>query len=219
MGVIMEVGVVQRPRQRIATASTLTLAAVCWVVSAHEMSGMDTGPASQLGSFGFFALVWVAMMAAMMLPSTAPAVWKRSATAGVPSFLAAYLAVWIVVGMAVYVIYRSHTTAVAGALVVAAGAYELTPLKRRCRERCRQVAVSGSSLDGCVSAPAMVGAQKVLVPRPSVDVPAGLAIVGAGDHHRGRSLIDPWPHAIDVRAVWQSRGRQVGADTKGSRIG
>ena len=39
-----------------------------------QMNGMDMGTATQLGSFGFFIAVWVAMMAAMMLPGAAPAV-------------------------------------------------------------------------------------------------------------------------------------------------
>ena len=51
-----------------ALAATLGLAAVCWVVSVWQMTGMDTGVATRLGSLGFFAAVWVAMMAAMMLP-------------------------------------------------------------------------------------------------------------------------------------------------------
>ena len=38
------------------------------------MRGMDNGPWTGLGSFGWFLGVWVVMMAAMMFPSVAPTV-------------------------------------------------------------------------------------------------------------------------------------------------
>ena len=50
------------------------LAGVGWWWTAHQMRGMDTGPWSALGGFGWFLGVWVVMMAAMMLPSVAPTV-------------------------------------------------------------------------------------------------------------------------------------------------
>jgi hypothetical protein len=45
--------------------------------------------------------------------------------------------VWTLVGIRVYAVYGSHGTTAAGALTIAAGLYELTPLKRTCRRRCR----------------------------------------------------------------------------------
>jgi predicted metal-binding membrane protein len=53
--------------------ATLGLAAACWVVAVRQMSGMDMGVATRLGSLGFFVTVWVVMMAAMMLPGAAQA--------------------------------------------------------------------------------------------------------------------------------------------------
>src|SRR5882757_7325912 len=53
---------------------TLGLAAASWVVAVRQMSGMDMGVATRLGSFAFFAGLWVTMMAAMMLPGAVPAV-------------------------------------------------------------------------------------------------------------------------------------------------
>jgi predicted metal-binding membrane protein len=122
--------------------------------------------------------------------------------ARVVPFLAAYLAVWSAVGVVVYAVYRPHGALTAGAVVVAAGLYELTPLKRRCRERCRQdrsgLALGfhcvGASLGlmavfvalGVMSAAWMavvavlVAAQKLLPPSPSIDVPLALAIVALG---------------------------------------
>ena len=38
------------------------------------MRGMDNGPWTGLGTFGWFLGVWVVMMAAMMFPSVAPTV-------------------------------------------------------------------------------------------------------------------------------------------------
>jgi predicted metal-binding membrane protein len=65
-----------------ALTGTLGLAAACWVIAVWQMNGMDMGTATQLGSFGFFIAVWVAMMAAMMLPGAAPAVLRRARAGG-----------------------------------------------------------------------------------------------------------------------------------------
>ena len=130
-----------------ALTATLGLAAACWVVAVRQMSGMDMGVATQLGSFAFFVAVWAAMMAAMMLPGAAPAVLRRARASGrvraVPLFVGSYLAVWTLVGVAVYAVYRPHGTLAAGAVVIAAGVYELTPLKRHFRRRCRESVGSG----------------------------------------------------------------------------
>src|SRR5438270_427074 len=63
---------------RVALTATLGLAAACWVIALRQMSGMDMGISTDLGSFGFFLAAWVPMMAAMMLPSAAPAVARRA---------------------------------------------------------------------------------------------------------------------------------------------
>jgi predicted metal-binding membrane protein len=131
------------------TAATLTLgvAAASWVAAVRLMDGMDMGVATELGSFAFFAAAWVPMMAAMMLPGAVPAVvrWARAngGLLAVPLFSGSYLAVWMLVGLAVYAFYRPHGFAVAGALTIAAGVYELTPLKRGWRRRCREDVRSG----------------------------------------------------------------------------
>ena len=57
-----------------ALTATLGLGAASWVVAVRQMNGMDLGVATRLGSFAFFAALWVSMMAAMMLPGAAPAV-------------------------------------------------------------------------------------------------------------------------------------------------
>jgi predicted metal-binding membrane protein len=193
--------------QAAALTATLMLAAASWVVALHRMSGMDMGVATELGSFPFFVTVWLSMMAAMMLPGAAPAVLRRARTTkpalAVPRFVGSYLAVWALVGLAVYALYRPHGSAVAGALTIVAGLYELTPLKRDCRRRCRETVRSGlqfgiycvgSSIGlmamlvavGVMSVTwmAIVGvvilAQKLAPPVAAVDVPLALAIAGLG---------------------------------------
>jgi predicted metal-binding membrane protein len=190
-----------------AFIATLALAAVCWVVAVRQMSGMDMGVATPLGSLAFFVTSWVVMMAAMMLPGAAPAVVRHAHASGhmraVPLFVGSYLAVWALVGVAVYAFYRPHGSFVAGAVVIAAGLYEFTPLKAHFRRRCRESVRSGfefglycvgSSIGlmlmlvalsimsvtwMCVIAVVSV-AQKLLPAKAAIDVPLALAIVGLG---------------------------------------
>jgi predicted metal-binding membrane protein len=126
----------------VSLTATLGLAAASWVVAVRQMNGMDMGVATGLGSFASFVALWVAMMAAMMLPGAAPAASRRAHAGGrvraVPVFVGSYLAVWTLVGVAVYALYRPHGSLAAGAVVIAAGVYEFTPLKRHFRRRCRE---------------------------------------------------------------------------------
>src|SRR6266508_1739052 len=46
-------------------------------------------------------------------------------------------------GVAVYAVYRPHGSVAAGAVAIAACVYELTPLKRHFRRRCRDSVRSG----------------------------------------------------------------------------
>src|SRR5712692_3428890 len=92
-----------------ALTATLGLAAASWVVAVRQINGMDMGAATRLGSFAFFVALWVAMMAAMMLPGAAPAVLRSAHDRGVravPLFVGSYLAVWTLVGVAVFHIAR-----------------------------------------------------------------------------------------------------------------
>jgi Predicted metal-binding integral membrane protein (DUF2182) len=128
-----------------ATATALTmlgLAAASWLVAVRQMNGMDMGVATDLGSFQLFVAVWASMMAAMMLPGAAPAASRHAHASGrmraAPLFVASYLAVWLFVGVAVYAAYQPHGTTAAGVMTIAAGVYELTPLKQHFRRRCRE---------------------------------------------------------------------------------
>ncbi len=190
----------------VALAATLGLAAASWVVAVRQMNGMDMGVATRLGPFAFFLALWISMMAAMMLPGAAPAV-SRGAQAGgvraVPLFVGSYLAVWTLVGIAVYALYRPHGFFAAGAVVIAAGVYELTPLKQHFRRRCRETVRSGFEYGLCCVGSSiglmlmlvvlsvmsvtwmsviavLVLAQKLLPAKAAIDVPLALAVVGFG---------------------------------------
>jgi len=191
----------------IALTATLGLAAASWVVAIPHMIGMDMGVATELGSFAFFVALWVVMMAAMMLPGAAPAVVRCAHAGGrlrdVPLFVGSYLAVWTLVGVAVYALYLPHESFTAGVVVVAAGVYEFTPLKQHFRRRCRESVRSGFEfglccVGSCIGLMLMVVAlsimsitwmsvitvvifaQKLLPPKAAIDVPLALAIVGLG---------------------------------------
>ena len=194
----------------VALTATLGLAAASWVVAVRQMNGQmnrtEMGVATPFGSFAFFVFLWVAMMAAMMLPGAAPAVLRSAHARGVravPLFVGSYLGVWTLVGVAVYALYRPHGSFAAGALVIAAGVYELTPLKQHFRRRCRESAGSGFEFGLCCVGSsiglmlmlvalsvmsvtwmfviaALVLAQKLLPAKAAIDVPLALAIVGLG---------------------------------------
>ena len=191
----------------IVLVTMLGLAAAGWGLAAWLMRGMDMGVASRPGAFGMFVLVWVTMMAAMMLPGAAPAAAGRarmagSARAALP-FVGAYLVVWAIAGGGAYALDRPHGTLAAGVVVIAAGAYDLTPVKRSFRLRCREDAGSGLGFALCcvgssvglmailvaldvMSLPWMAVVavltlgQKLLPAKAAIDVPVALAIAGLG---------------------------------------
>jgi len=151
--------------------------------------------------------VWIAMMAAMMLPGATPAILRYAQANGriraVPLFVGSYLAVWTLVGVAVYALYRPHESFAAGAVAIAAGVYEFTPLKQHFRRRCREsvrsgfefglycvgssiglmlilVALSVMSVTWMAVVTVLVLAQKLLPAKAAIDVLLALAIVGLG---------------------------------------
>src|SRR2546429_2554348 len=154
-------------------------AAVAWAVTIARMRGMDAGPGTDLGGLGWYLGIWVTMMAAMMLPSVAPMVLlfhrvsieraKRSEPfVRTWVFALAYLGVWASYGLGAYALYRlvNHFDLgflawdhggryVAGGAIVAAGLYELTPLKTVCLRHCRTPLhfVMGSWRNGAAGPP------------------------------------------------------------------
>ena len=137
--------------KRIGPAILLVaVAAVCWAITARRMQGMDMGPGTDLGSLGWFAVVWATMMAAMMLPSLVPMAltYTRATRAGL--FAAGYLLTWLGAGVVAYGVIRGVRSLdlswlawdkggpyVAGGVILAAALYELTPVKSTCLRHCR----------------------------------------------------------------------------------
>ena len=141
-------------------------AVAAWAVTVDRMRGMDAGPGTDLGGLGWYLGIWVTMTAAMMLPSAAPAARHVALLARrVPTllFTGGYLAVWTGYGLLAYGVFRLVTSFdigwlawnrggpyAAGVMIVAAGLYELTPLKRLSLRRCRSarhpVSALGSGL-------------------------------------------------------------------------
>jgi predicted metal-binding membrane protein len=151
-----------RQRNPILVAATLLGAALLtWIVTVQRMRGMDGGPGTDLGGLSWFIGVWVTMMAAMMLPSAAPMTLafqrlssqrERHGHSFVPTwvFVAGYLAVWAIYGLAAYGLFRLVSQAdfgflawdragpyVAGGAIALAGVYELTSVKSACLRHCR----------------------------------------------------------------------------------
>ncbi len=141
----------------------LAAAAIAWMVTVDRMQGMDAGPGTDLGSFGWFAGIWAVMMAAMMLPSLVPmagayAAQARGGAADVTPqsvlrttlFTVGYLLTWALVGLVVWLVFEAVRSLdisflawddggryVAGAVIAGAAIYEFTPLKRTCLRHCR----------------------------------------------------------------------------------
>jgi predicted metal-binding membrane protein len=144
-------------RARLGLVALLfALAGVGWWWTAARMRGMDDGPWTGLGTAGWFAAVWVAMTAAMMFPSVAPtvALYARMTRARSPLspllFAAGYLGTWAGAGLAAFgaaaaggrlagdaLAWDRAGRWAAGATLVAAALYELTPLKDVCLGKCR----------------------------------------------------------------------------------
>jgi predicted metal-binding membrane protein len=132
--------------RRLGVGSALLgLALAAWVVVVAQTRGMDGGPTTDLGGLGWYVGLWVTMTAAMMLPSAAPVVLlvDRIAPRATPAFVVGYIAAWTAAGLAAFGLVSIAVAAGAGdwrltgQLVVAAGLYQLTPLKHACLRHCR----------------------------------------------------------------------------------
>jgi predicted metal-binding membrane protein len=100
-------------------------------------------------------LMWALMMVAMMLPSALPMILLHAKLAqrtdATAVFALTYVAVWTAASLIAAAAQQGLVAArlldgdrllfgnrmIGGALLIAAGLYQLTPLKRRCLERCR----------------------------------------------------------------------------------
>jgi predicted metal-binding membrane protein len=137
----------------------VAVAGACWAVTVERMRGMDMGPGTDLRGLGWFAVVWLTMMAAMMLPSLSPmaVAYSRTAGGGRPRsvartmvFAAGYLLPWIAFGVLAYALVEAVRSLdlgfvawdragqyLAGGVILSAALYELTAAKGRCLLHCR----------------------------------------------------------------------------------
>jgi predicted metal-binding membrane protein len=152
-----------RRERYLILGTLLILAAIAWGVLIWQTHGMNNqGMGLTMGmSAALFIALWAVMMVAMMLPSAAPMILMFSAVyAGkrqkeqpfVPTwiFVSAYLLVWILCGALAYPLalgadklasqsmwIMENAARFGGIILVAAGLYQLSPLKRICLSKCR----------------------------------------------------------------------------------
>jgi predicted metal-binding membrane protein len=124
-------------------------------MSDGSMDGAMARPDLTMGTATIFFTMWVAMMVAMMFPAAAPIVlmyarMRKSDPVSVVVFTGAYIALWVAFGALAFGLGRfvedraasslwfgNNWARLAGGLLVAAGIYQLTPLKDICLRHCR----------------------------------------------------------------------------------
>jgi predicted metal-binding membrane protein len=144
------------PREIAAPAmialAFLLVAALAWGLTVARMSSMGDMTMG-LGPFGPFVVTWTVMMAAMMIPSATPLVFefaryaegRRGWRAATALLGATYLGVWLVFGVACYALYNilampwPNQGLIGGGVLVLAGLYALTPIKRASEAWCREL--------------------------------------------------------------------------------
>jgi len=141
----------------IASLLLLTILAWLYLLSGAGMNSMGAmNRMAHSPGWPLVAAMWAAMMVAMMLPSAAPVIllyakaYRHSPSLGtVPptaAFLAGYLACWVTIALiaAMLQLRLGHmevtSSGAAAALLIAAGLYQLSPLKDACLSRCRSPA-------------------------------------------------------------------------------
>ena len=147
-----------RHERLVVSAGLALLALLCWW---YLLAGSANGggmAAMRAPPFSALVLMWWLMMVAMMLPSAAPAILLyarvrqiRSRDPGIADtwvFLAGYVGVWLFFSVAAALAQRLVTDSsmtvenrlAQGTVVLAAGFYQLSPLKNACLGECRSPA-------------------------------------------------------------------------------
>jgi predicted metal-binding membrane protein len=149
-------------RERALLVGALAaVALISWAYLAHHAAMPMAGPmAHGAADFGFLALMWVVMMAAMMLPSVVPAVLVHAAasrrvapgtaTARNAAFVFGYATAWSAFALGAAALQlalgrlallspdmSAASPFLGAALLAAAGAWQLTPIKDACLRQCR----------------------------------------------------------------------------------
>ena len=131
----------------------LSVAALAWAGVIAYARHMGNGVGTMGMSLLEFMAMWSLMMTAMMLPAVAPvaSLYLRTIVSDRPRrlalFVGGYLIVWAAIGIPAFIALRfvddrvADSTAtmrtIAVVILVAAGVYQLTPLKAVCLRHCR----------------------------------------------------------------------------------
>ena len=149
--------------QKTLLISLVSVSAVTWLVSKDQPDMMTAMMTYNPTAISLFVLSWTAGMAAMMFPAISPMVLlynkliktNNGETVSVTSysfrmvlFVGCYLAVWALTGPALLLMWsvpmnaflmeigRNDLQIVYGIILMAAGAYQFSPLKSKCLGYC-----------------------------------------------------------------------------------
>lgn len=151
------------PRERnLILGSLLVLAAAAWALLIWRAGVMDEDMSLTMGMAApLFIAIWIAMMVAIMFPTAAPMILTFARVHGqrrqqgrpfVPTWLftGSYILIWSATGIIAYGLAVSgdylaeqsgwimdNAARIGGGVLIAAGIYQLTPLKSMCLSRCR----------------------------------------------------------------------------------
>jgi hypothetical protein len=220
-------------RRVLAAPMVLVLVAVaggCWAVTVERIQGMDMGPGTDLGSPAWFAVVWVTMMAAMMLPSVSPiAVASSRTVARTVVFAVGYLLTWFAFGVLAYAVVEGVRSLdlgflvwnrvghyLAGGVILLPALYELTAAKTKCLRHFRDVhllhrrqGVAGALLMGVEQGGYCVGCSGALM--AGLFAPGVMSIAWIRDRGARRDR--------EASALELDRDRRDGGCARGTRRG
>jgi predicted metal-binding membrane protein len=151
--------------QKVILGVLLALAGAAWLALVWQGQSPEMNTAMDALTMGMsaplFLAIWVLMMVAMMFPTAAPMILafhkvheERCENGGTfvstLIFVAGYLLVWTLAGIAVYsgalaaemmaagvALSREAEARIGGIVLIAAGFYQFTPLKELCLFKCR----------------------------------------------------------------------------------
>lgn len=153
-----------RRERAVIVVSLALVVGLAWLYLWRDSAAMHAGDSMHgmgAASFGLVFLMWAVMMAGMMLPSATPtillyaAMVRKNAERGaalpaVSIFTSGYLLLWTGFSLAAALLHSAleHATLLtpmmtlaskplSGALLIAAGIYQMTPLKEACLSKCR----------------------------------------------------------------------------------
>lgn len=153
-------------QQKVILGMLLALAGAAWLALAWQGQSLEMNTTMNALTMGMsaplFLAIWVLMMVAMMFPTAAPMILAfhklqadRSESGGsfvsTLVFVAGYLLVWTLAGIAAYsgtlaaemiaagaALSPAAEARLGGIVLITAGFYQLTPLKDRCLSKCRR---------------------------------------------------------------------------------